>query len=415
MKIMQIKLLVALYILLMSACTTSPTQTIEIETMVPATAKSPSISLDIIDFPKAQSQSLASGSDGTLYVIFGQNNSLFVSRSMDAGKTFGEPVLATGELPVHVLPIERPAIAVRNNTRVSIAWLEMPPDFNGAKIWYAASKDGGETFQPGQLVAEEAAGEVAMVDVAFDLEGNPLLAWLNGSELKFTRSFDQGRTFSEIMSIGNGSCECCHPKSILLNSTLHIAYRSLEPGNDYGDIRDIVMIHSDDGGRTFQPVTRISDAHWYLPACPIAGPSMAAQDGNLFVTWMDGRLEPPGTFRRGDIWFATSQDGGKTFSPNIRINADQDMHHNLPTIAIGPTGRIHIAWEAQGTDEAFLYYTVSDDGGQTFASPQIIADNTDSARGNPGKPAMVVDSMGHVTLSWLDRGGVRLATWIDTR
>jgi hypothetical protein len=184
MKIMQIKLLVALYILLMSACTTSPTQTIEIETMVPATAKSPSISLDIIDFPKAQSQSLASGSDGTLYVIFGQNNSLFVSRSMDAGKTFGEPVLATGELPVHVLPIERPAIAVHNNTRVSIAWLEMPPDFNGAKIWYAASKDGGETFQPGQLVAEEAAGEVAMVDVAFDLEGNPLLAWLNGSELK---------------------------------------------------------------------------------------------------------------------------------------------------------------------------------------------------------------------------------------
>jgi hypothetical protein len=130
MKIMQIKLLVALYILLMSACTTSPTQTIEIETMVPATAKSPSISLDIIDFPKAQSQSLASGSDGTLYVIFGQNNSLFVSRSMDAGKTFGEPVLATGELPVHVLPIERPAIAVHNNTRVSIAWLEMPPDFN---------------------------------------------------------------------------------------------------------------------------------------------------------------------------------------------------------------------------------------------------------------------------------------------
>jgi hypothetical protein len=291
----------------------------------------------------------------------------------------------------------------------------MPPDFIGAKIWYSASEDGGRTFQPGQLIAEESTGEVAMVDLVFDAEGNPMLTWLNGSELKFARSFDQGRTFSKTMSIGNGSCECCQPKSILMNGILHIAYRSREPGNDQGNIRDIVMIHSDDGGRTFQPVTRISDAHWYLPACPIAGPSMATHDGNVYVSWMDGRLEPQGIFRRGDIWFASSTDGGKTFSPNIRINIDQDLHHNLPAIAIGPGGRIHIAWEAQGTGRAFLYYTVSDDGGRTFASPQIIADNTDPVRGIPGKPALLVDSLGHVTLSWLDRGGVRLATWTDAR
>jgi hypothetical protein len=318
---------------------------------------------------------------------------------------------------VHVLPIERPAISVGQDGRAGVAWLEMPPDFHGAKVWYAASEDGGQTFKPGQLVAEEPEGEVTMVQVALDPDGNPVLAWLNGSELRFARSFDQGASFSEAVSIGDGSCECCQPQLALMGENIHIVYRSLEPGSDQGDIRDIVMVHSPDGGESFQPVTRISDTHWYLPACPIAGPSLTIQDGNFYVAWMDGRAEPPGTFSRGDIWMASSRDAGKSFTPNVRINADPTLHHTLPSVAVGPGGRIHIAWEAQvqDTHEAFLYYTTSDDGGQTFASPQVIADNADATRGSPGKPVIVVDSMGHVALAWLDRRGVQIATWTDTK
>lgn len=376
--------------------------------------QAPAVEFNVTDFPKARSLSLATSSAGNLYLIYGQDESLFVSRSTDGGQSFSEAVLATADIPVHVLPIEHPAIAVDNAGRVGIAWLDMPPDFNGAKIWYAVSEDGGHTFKSGQLVAVESEGEVAMVQVALDDAGNPILAWLNGSELKFARSSDQGSTFSEMLSIGDGSCECCQPQSIVIEKDIHIAYRSLEQGNDKGDIRDIVMIHSTDGGATFQPVSRISDEHWYLPACPIAGPSLAVHNGSFFVAWMDGRAEPAGTFSRGDIWISSSQDNGKTFSQNIRINADQTMHHNLPSIAIGPGGRIHVTWEAQAQADAFLYYSISDDGGQTFAPPQVIADNKDSARGNPGKPLIVADSMGHITVAWLDRQGVRIATWIDT-
>lgn len=103
--------------------------------------------------------------------------------------------------------------------------------------------------------------------------------------------------------------------------------------------------------------------------------------------------------------------------PNVRINPEQSMHHTLPSVTIGSAGRIHIAWEAQASDtkEAFLYYTSSDDGGQTFAMPQIIADNSDETRGNPSKAVLVIDSMGHVALAWLDRQGVRIATWADRK
>jgi len=417
MKTGQFRLVICLYTCLIFGCASSPTQTTEIPTTNSPATNTQTFDFKVADFPKAQSLALASNLNGSLFLAYGQDHSLFVIRSTDGGQTFGEAVLASGDTPVQVLPIERPGIAAGNNGHVSIAWLEMPPDFNGATIWYAASEDDGQTFKPAQLVAAEPEGEVAMVQVALDDDGNPFLTWLNESKLKFARSHDQGLTFSEAISIGDGSCECCQPQLIVHGKNVHIAYRSLEPGNDKGDIRDIVMIHSKDGGETFQSVTRVGDAHWYLPACPIAGPSLVARDESFYLAWMDGRFEPAGTFSRGDVWFATSKDEGKTFSPNIRINADQSMHHTLPSLAIGPGGRLHIAWEAQaqGVGGAFLFYAISDDGGQSFSAPQMIADDTDTTRGNPGKPVLVVDPVGHVTLAWIDRLGIRIATWMDTQ
>lgn len=416
MQTVQFRVLAAFVVTMVAACTLSPTPT-TISVNTPAVTESAVLELEIKPLPNARSLSLATASDGTLYLIHGEEHSLFVSRSTDGGGTFGEPVLATGDVPVHVLPIERPAIAADGNGRVAIAWLEMPPDFHGANIWYAVSVDSGETFGPGTLVATESEGEVAMVEVTLDVAGNPFLAWLNESELKFSRSRDGGVTFTEPISLGEGACECCQPQIVALDESLQIAYRSLEPGNEKGDIRDIVMIRSTDAGETFAPVSRVSDTHWYLPACPIAGPSLAVYDDNFYATWMDGRNEEAGVFRRGDIWLASSADSGNTFSPNVRINPDQEMHHTLPSVAIGPGGRVHVAWEAQTqeTREAFLYHTTSDDGGQTFAPPHVIADNRDATRGNPSRPVLAVNQAGQVILAWLDRQGGQYATWVDTK
>jgi hypothetical protein len=420
-------------LLILSACAPAPTQgvsptDVEPATVVPtdATLDEPAIAstatqsapaFELVDIPAARSLSITVGSDGMLYLAHGRDRSLFVSRSTDGGRTFSEAVHASRETPVHVLPIERPAIAASGEGRVSVAWLEVPRDFNGATVWHALSVDGGEIFGTAVQVTVEEQGEVTMVVTALDEEGNPFLVWLNGSALRFSRSFDGGETFSEPVTIGDGSCECCQPQIVVRGEDVHIAYRSLEPGNEAGDIRDIVMISSEDAGGSFQPVRRVSDAHWYLPACPIAGPSLAADDGRFLITWMDGRSEPPGTFGRGDVWLATSQDGGATFSANVRINPDEDMHHTLPTVAVGPGGRIHVAWEAhpQGPGQVLLYYSTSDDGGLTFAPPQIIADGSDSSRGNPAKPVLGVDPSGHVTLAWLDRQGARIAFWTDER
>lgn len=391
----------------------APTEPLDV---TPTQAPSP-IHFETFDLPNARSVSIAGNTNGDIYVTYGIDHSLYVSRSTDAGRTFSDPVLATGNSQAHVLSVEKPAIAVDNNNLVGIAWLELPSDFQGADIWYAVSEDGGQTFAPPVLAGTESVGEVAMVQVTLDSDGDPYLAWLNGSKLKFTRSFDGGRTFSEALRVGGGSCECCQPHVLVAEENVYIAYRGVEAGGTQGDIRDILMIHSENGGENFSEPNRVSDTHWYLPACPIAGPSVAVNEGSLFITFMDGRFEPAGTFSRGDVWFAISTNNGSIFSPNIRINPGQDAHHTLPSIAVGPGGRIHIAWESlsQGEGNNNLYYTTSDDAGQSFAPPQVIADNSDSSLGNPGKPVLFIDGDGNVALAWLDRSGAHIASWIDTR
>lgn len=381
---------------------------------LPSVIQTP-LQFDAFHFPNIRSVSIAGNSNGELYLAYGNEHSLYVSRSSDAGRTFNDAVLATENTQAHVLPVEKPAIAVDNESRVAVAWLELPSNFQGASIWYAISENKGSTFKPPVLAATEDFGEVAMVQLAFDTSGNPVLAWINGSTLKFTRSFDGGQTFTKVTRISGSSCECCQPSIVVTPENIFIAYRGLEAGGTQGDIRDILLIRSNDEGQSFEAPARVSDTNWHIPACPIAGPSMVMHDGTLFVAWMDGRFEPIGSFRRGDAWFASSANGGITFSTNVRINHDQDSHHTLPVIAVGPGGRIHVAWESlnQTGGANRLYYTTSDDKGVTFAPPQVITDNSDPALGNPGKPVLFVDALGNVTLAWLDRSGGQIAVWND--
>jgi hypothetical protein len=133
------------------------------------------------------------------------------------------------------------------------------------------------------------------------------------------------------------------------------------------------------------------------------------KEEDIYITWMDGRAVAPDNLLSSDVWFASSNDEGESFSKNIKVSGPWSTHNFLPVMAVGPSGRIHIAWQAISEDA--IYYATSDDGGQTFSQPQIVAD--DSQHGRPAGPTMAMDSKGQVYLAWLDDDGVRLAVWKD--
>src|SRR5438874_8311160 len=59
-------------------------------------------------------------------------------------------------------------------------------------------------------------------------------------------------------------------------------FRNIYPGN----LRDISLAISRDGGHTFAPPVRISEDHWSLNGCPDDGPTMQVDAaGTLHIVW----------------------------------------------------------------------------------------------------------------------------------
>lgn len=362
----------------------------------------------LLDFPHAQSVSLASTSSGKIYIALGANHSILIASSIDGGKTFSEPVLASSNSTAHVLPVERPVLAIHNEENVATAWLEQSSDFTSATIWYASSNDGGKTFSEPVQVGVDSGYEIVMVQVALNQNGNPLLTWLTDGTLRYTYSNDFGKSFEQVQTIEGGACECCQPSLIAQGDQVWMAYRGLEPQTDGNQIRDILVVTSNDGGKTYQKTTRVSDGHWYLNACPIAGPSFVTSNNTLYIAWMDGREAQPNTKFTGSVWFSYSTDFGKSFSPNIKINPNSDVHQTLPFMTIDSNNHIHLVWESHSLEEQTIQYAYSDDNGSTFSKAKEVVK---SENGTPRMPVMVTTPSNQIAIAWIDNTGVHVLSW----
>jgi hypothetical protein len=364
--------------------------------------------MEIADFPRARSIDVAAAPDGTIYVALGMNEHIFVSRSTSNGRTFSPPVQVSEERAI-VLDIERPAIAATDNGRVTVAWSSL--EYSGS-ILYAVSRDGGESFSEAIKVSGEPKPETVLVRMTFDDETNPVLAWLENSTLQLARSVDNGDSFATTTLADDLTCECCHPQPLVHGEQVFIAYRNLEKESGQDDIRDIFLTISNDGGQTFATETRVSDAHWMINACPIAGPSLVTNGEKLFVSWIDCRYDINKNFGRTDIWLATSTDDGQTFSANRRVNQTIDVYNNLPSLALDANGTLHIIWEALEEERDVIYYAQSQDEGLTFTTPFVIVSSEDgSGRRRPGHASLIVGADNILYMTWTDSLGAHLASW----
>jgi len=119
----------------------------------------------------------------------------------------------------------------------------------------------------------------------------------------------------------------------------------------------------------------------------------------LYVVWASERER-----WKGNIRFARSLNGGKTFEPAIDLNSDasqQPISRAFQSIAVDAKGRILIAWidERRKTPKARgaeIWMTTSEDGGKTFSSDRrIVSDVCECCR-----TALGIDSNGSIYLSY---------------
>lgn len=165
---------------------------------------------------------------------------------------------------------------------------------------------------------------------------------------------------------------------------------------------DILFARSDDGGRSF--------------AAPINLSRSVGGDGKGRINkeiWHNGSLDivagPKGavyaawTEYDGALWFSRSLDGGKTFSRPARVAEQTATAHpaRAPALALAPDGALYLAWTVGDNDAADIHLAKSIDGGRSFGAPQRIA----PSKAYSDAPKLAVDSAGVVHLVFAESTG----------
>lgn len=145
----------------------------------------------------------------------------------------------------------------------------------------------------------------------------------------------------------------------------------------------IKVSHSEDGGKHFSEGVTVNPQPEAILAEGQNRPKIAVRDGVIAVTWVQAL---PKVFA-GNIRFARSVDGGRTFSAPVTVNDDHgEISHGFSALTLGKDGHVTLVWfdgrDRDATDKTgqkyignAVYYAVSEDGGKHFSANRKLADH----------------------------------------
>lgn len=168
---------------------------------------------------------LAVAPDGRIYVswrqvLTGDFRHIAVASSIDGGTNFTKPIIVSDDQwQINACPVSGAAMIAGENNSLKVAW------FTAGKarapgLYWAESKDGGASFLPRVLIAEETI--VGTSQMYFDDRKNYLLVWAANGKI-FTQSI-ASETKGEAKVFGDGET----PASALTGNRLFVLYNKKE-------------------------------------------------------------------------------------------------------------------------------------------------------------------------------------------
>src|SRR3990172_2153312 len=94
------------------------------------------------------------------------------------------------------------------------------------------------------------------------------------------------------------------------------------------------------------------------------------------------------------------------FSTNVIVNGLPAYGGSQPSLAVGPTGTLYVAYGAWGgpTTQSDVFFSKSADGGRTWTDPVRV--NNDAGGASQSRPSLVLDATESIYVLWTDtRGG----------
>ena len=336
------------------------------------------------------------GTDGRVYLAVGDAAPVELRDTLGPIEPHGEspPKIAfAGDGALHVLYVVSRQVPGRR--------------FPAGALRMQHSTDGGATWRGPVTVTDDSTfGSHNFHALHVSGDGVVYVSWLDGrhgaSAVYLTRSTDGGRTFEPNRRVSVGeACPCC--RTALASGpdgALYLAWRTVMPGN----VRDVVVARSSDGGHTWSEAHRVHADDWVFDACPHAGPALAVDSsGALHVSWWTGKAGTAG------VYYAHSTDRGETFSKPVPLGIARQSRPAHVQLAVRPDGRrIAAVWDDGTLPVSRIVMRVSNDGGRTFGRAVPVSAD-DRAAGFPVL-GLVADS---VIVAWSEQS-VESARHADT-
>jgi hypothetical protein len=180
-----------------------------------------------------------------------------------------------------------------------------------------------------------------------------------------SRSSDGGRTWEANRPIyTDPTCPCCRTSvAVAAGGDIYVAWRAILPG----DVRDVVVTRSSDGGRTWASPVRARADDWVYPGCPHAGPSLEVDaEGAVHVAWWTGKEGEAG------VYYARSTDGAKTFAAQPIATGPRARPAHVQLAVAGR--RVYLAWDDGLGEIPRVLVRRSADGGGTFGAEELLSE-----------------------------------------
>ncbi|MGH9125098.1 MAG: cell wall-binding repeat-containing protein, partial [Acidimicrobiales bacterium] len=290
------------------------------------------------------------------HVIQGVGDSLLVCHSPDGGKTWQTCVDALQGGPAAQPYVIRPGLAVQQTSsgdRLFVDGWMVDVTSGGAQgggglreMVTAVSNDGGMTWSA-PVVASSTTDQIREPAApVVGPDGAVYVAWRNrdapstaAHPLVVAKSTDNGKTWTQsqvaMMLPGpmNANNAAGFPRLAIdaKTNTLYVVYNNFSA---QGNV-DVYLQHSTDDGATWSSPVQVNDD---TDMNDHTGPALSlGPDGRVNVAWLDYRNAYPSASQlmadqEGNIYYASSTDGGMTFSANRRltdrsINLDDGLNN----------------------------------------------------------------------------------------
>jgi hypothetical protein len=312
----------------------------------------------IVALPPGGIQPQVAVSEGIVHLIYfagdPKHGDVFYMRSEDFGDAFSSPIRVNSQegSAMAIGAIRGAQISLGKRNRVHVAWngsdaaqprgpINPEAGTPGSPMLYARLNDQGAAFEPQRNLMQETFGLDGGGTVAASHNGNVYVGWHGkapgasqgeaGRKIWIARSSDEGRTFAKELAASQdptGACGCCGMRLFVSSGgAIYGLYRSARENVH----RDIYLLRSDDGARTFSTALLHP---WNINACPMSSMSFVESGNEVFAAWET----------QTQVYFAPVSRGVDVARAAIVAPPGQNPKRKYPALARNSRGETLLAW-----------------------------------------------------------------------